>query len=171
VKAETPAQRMAALEKAVRAALYGPEVKKLKVNGHEFNVKKAKITASATGTTITGQISHHLSFRPDDQLYYTIRKFKGKVVSVSIKIDRGGLAPYVAKFASKYLGIEFAQSQIESLLRELGAKIDGKWESAAELIVTAVAVKAPDMSGRTTPPPVGSVPYKPVSSVKVLPRK
>jgi len=141
--AESAAARKIALDKAVKAALYGPEVKKLEVAGHKFNVKKAKITTAPNGTTITGQISHHLTLRPDDQLYYTIRKYQGKVVSVQIKIDRGGLSPYVAKFAGKYLGLKFAQQDIENFLYNVGSKLDGKWESAAELIVTAIAMKMP----------------------------
>ncbi len=71
-RAETALQKRAkleaALDRAVNAALNGPEVKKLKVNGHEFNVKKCKIVQNGGTTTITGQISHCLTARPDDQL-------------------------------------------------------------------------------------------------------
>lgn len=143
-RAESPAERQAALRTASRAAIYGPEVKKLKVAGHEFNVKKAKIVHDHMGTRITGQISHHLSLRPDDQLYYTIQKIDGTVRSVEIKIDRGGLTPYVTKFAVKYLGLKFAETDIRNFLSNIGQKIDGKWESAAELIVTSVALRAPE---------------------------
>jgi len=131
-------------EKAARHALYGPEVKKLKVMGHEFNVKKAKITRSAGGmTTVTGQLSHCLTLRPDDQLYYTIRKSGTKVVSMDIKIDRGGLAVYVSKLANHFIGHPTAVGSIESLVRDLGRKVDGKWESSADLIVATIALRTP----------------------------
>ncbi|HSG69980.1 MAG TPA: hypothetical protein VLA12_06165, partial [Planctomycetaceae bacterium] len=37
--------QMTPQEKAAQHALNGPEIKKLKVAGHEFNVKKATVTA------------------------------------------------------------------------------------------------------------------------------
>jgi len=128
--------------KAASAALFGPEVKKLKVAGHEFNVKKAKITRNASGMVITGQLSHCLTLRPDDQLYYTIRKSGGKVTSIQIKIDRGGLAPYVSKLANSFINQKFVADKVESLVRELGSRVDGKWESSADLIVASIALRA-----------------------------
>jgi len=129
--------------KAASAALFGPEVKKLKVAGHEFNVKKAKITRNASGMVITGQLSHCLTLRPDDQLYYTIRKSGGKVTAMEIKINRGGLAVYVSKLANHFVGHPVAVDKIDSLVRALGRKVDGKWESSADLIVATIALKAP----------------------------
>ncbi|SHL23904.1 hypothetical protein SAMN04487918_1011834 [Bacillus sp. bc15] len=59
------------LETAVQAALNGPEVKKIKVFEHEFNVKEIEVVNLGAGKKyVKGQISHHLSFRPDDQFYY-----------------------------------------------------------------------------------------------------
>ena len=51
------------LETAVKAALNGPEVKKIKVFEHEFNVKPIEVVNLGGGKTyVKGQISHHLSF-------------------------------------------------------------------------------------------------------------
>jgi len=139
----SPVFAQSAQEKAANHALNGPEVKKLKVVGHEFNVKKAKITHSGMSVTITGQLSHRLSLRPDDQLYYTIRKSGGKVTAMEIKINRGGLAVYVSKLANHFVGHPVAVDKIDSLVRALGRKVDGKWESSADLIVATIALKAP----------------------------
>ncbi|MFP3360336.1 methyltransferase, partial [Planococcus sp. SIMBA_143] len=69
------------LETAVNAALNGPEVKKIKVFEHEFNVKEIEVVNLGAGKKyVQGQISHHLSFRPDDQFYYEFTVQDGKVV-------------------------------------------------------------------------------------------
>ncbi|MGY4556897.1 hypothetical protein ACVW18_003203 [Bacillus thuringiensis] len=45
--------------------------KKIKVFEHEFNVKEIEVVNLGAGKKyVKGQISHHLSFRPDDQFYY-----------------------------------------------------------------------------------------------------
>ena len=149
----------AALAKAVNAAANGPEIKKLNVGGHEFNVKKAAVTGTSRDTTIAGQISHHLTARPDDQVYYTIKKSSGRVQSVEIKIARGGLTRYVSyasRLANSYVNTAIPAAQIESFLRELGRSVEGSWESSADLIVAAIALnfnpwRPPD----GTPPPRG----------------
>lgn len=143
----------AALARAVSAAMNGPEVKKLKVAGHEFNVKKATVTGGPSAMTIKGQISHHLTARPDDQVHYTVKKSNGRVTSVDVKIDRGGIAKYVgyvSRLAKDYVNSAIPASDIESWLRNLGRKVDGSWESSADLIVAAVAMKI----GPASPAPV-----------------
>ncbi len=143
-RAESAAERRAALRRATDAALRGPEAKKLKVAGHEFNVKKAQVVRSRGGVIVRGQISHHLTLRPDDQLYYTIHKRGGAVVSVDMKIDRGGLSSYVGKLVGHFTKLPIAGDSAEAVLRRLGGMIDGRWESAAELIVAAVALGVDD---------------------------
>lgn len=128
-----------------------PRLRNPKWPGTQFNVKKATVTANARQTVIKGQLSHHLSFRPDDQVYYTIVKSNGKVISLDIKIDRGGLAPYASKFASFFIGKELADGDLQALLQNLGRRVDGNWESAADLIIATIALKAPDRTvARTT---------------------
>ncbi|MGH9894819.1 MAG: hypothetical protein ACREA0_23140, partial [bacterium] len=57
-------------EKAMKAAVEGPEVKKIKFEKHEFNVKPVKITGGrVSGGVVKGHISHHLSWRDDDQVH------------------------------------------------------------------------------------------------------
>ncbi|MGQ7115332.1 hypothetical protein ACUOFC_59855, partial [Escherichia sp. TWPC-MK] len=54
----------------VQAALLGPEIKKLKIFDHEFNVKPAYISKLGNQTVVNGQISHHLSFRFDYPIFF-----------------------------------------------------------------------------------------------------
>jgi hypothetical protein len=52
----------ATFEKAVQAAVKGPEAKKIKFGSHEFNVKPVSISATrAGGKRVKGQISHCLA--------------------------------------------------------------------------------------------------------------
>ncbi len=134
------------IERAMKAVFKGPEVKKLDVYDHEFNVKKAAITRNGKRRTANGQISHHLSFRPDDQLYYTIVK-QGDVVKkedVEVKISRGGAAPFAAPLisaASAYLGKPVPPDKVEEVSRGLGRLIEGGWEEAAQAIVHNVGLR------------------------------
>jgi len=143
VETETDIQLQSNMDLAVQAALVGPEIKKLNVLGHEFNVKPASISKKNDLTVVNGQISHHLSWRPDDQLYYRIDIENGEVKQVDIKIDRGGWtslsAPFLATLAQKN-DIPITLEMIQELGQKLGSFIDGKWEYAAEAIVSAIAL-------------------------------
>ncbi len=145
-QAESAAERRSALHKATTAAFRGPEVKKLKINGHEFNVKPARITGGGGSITVQGQISHHLSLRPDDQMYYTIKKSNGVVTSLEIKVDEGGIAPYAGKLVKHFVKLPLVDEAAEATIRKLGGLIDGNWRSASELIVAAIALRANDGS-------------------------
>ncbi len=131
------------MEKAIHAALTGPEMKKLNVMGHEFNVKPASITKKDNITNVFGQLSHHLSYRPDDQLFYRIVIENGEVKNVDIKIDRGGWtslsAPFLATLA-KQNDIPVTLDTLQSLGQKLGSYMDGKWEPAAEAIISSIAL-------------------------------
>lgn len=159
VQAESPAERQVNLRKAARAALYGPDAK-LKVGAHDFVIKHAGFSEKDGVATIYGQISHQLSLRPDDQLYYTIRKLNGKVLSVDIRVSRGGLAPVVAA-AGNYVGLKYAEPLIDGALSKLGQTWDGDWESMAKLAVASIALRAPDSHAALRQ---GAGAYKPKSS-------
>ncbi|EEM80243.1 hypothetical protein [Bacillus thuringiensis] len=132
------------LETAVQAALNGPEVKKIKVFEHEFNVKEIEVVdRGAAGKEVYGQISHHLSFRPDDQLYYKFTKKDGEVTGFEFHIDRGGWTPIVAPLLSilaAYNGIPVNPNDLTALGQQLGKVIDGSWEHAGQSIATAVSL-------------------------------
>ncbi|MCQ6530461.1 methyltransferase [Bacillus mycoides] len=131
------------LDKAIQAALLGPEIKKLKVFNHEFNAKPAYISKMGNQTIVNGQISHHLSYRIDDQVYYRFVKENGEIKNVEIKIDRGGwtkIAAPIGAIIAQYFGIPITPDLLSQIGQQLGALADGKWEYAAEAIVAAIGL-------------------------------
>ncbi|MEK4418678.1 MULTISPECIES: methyltransferase [Bacillus] len=131
------------LDKAVQAAMLGPEIKKLKVFDHEFNVKPAYISKKGNQTVVNGQISHHLSFRLDDQVYYRFVKEAGEIKNLEIKIDRGGWTKITAPIGAiiaQYFGIPITPNLLSQIGQQLGTLTDGKWEYASEAIVAAIGL-------------------------------
>ncbi|MEK4504241.1 methyltransferase [Bacillus sp. FSL R12-0069] len=131
------------LDKAVQAALLGPEIKKVKVFDHEFNVKPAYISKLGNQTVVNGQISHHLSFRLDDQVYYRFVKEDGVIKNLEIKIDRGGWTKITAPIGAiiaQYFGVPITPDLLSQIGQQLGALTDGKWEYASEAIVAAIGL-------------------------------
>ncbi|MDA2639141.1 methyltransferase [Bacillus cereus] len=131
------------LDKAVQAALLGPEIKKLKVFDHEFNIKPAYISKKDKQTVVNGQISHHLSYRLDDQVYYRFVKEDGVIKNLEIKIDRGGWTKITAPIGAiiaQYFGVPITPDLLSQIGQQLGALTDGKWEYASEAIVAAIGL-------------------------------
>ncbi len=139
---------MGNLEIALNAALKGPEKKKIKLFNHEFNVKPVEIITSGNIKRATGQLSHVLAWRPDDQVYYTItKKDDGTIKGIKIKISRGGGASYIAALASitsdVLIGVPIPSSSIESVSRKLGRILEGGWEDVAEYFIDMIALSIP----------------------------
>ncbi|OQR53387.1 methyltransferase [Bacillus sp. CDB3] len=131
------------LDKAVQAALLGPDIKKLKVFDHEFNVKPAYISKMGNQTVVNGKISHHLSNRIDDQVFYRFIKENGEIKNLEIKIDRGGWTKITAPIGAiiaKYYAVPITSDLLTQIGQQLGALVDGKWEYAAEAIVAAIGL-------------------------------
>lgn len=132
------------IERAMKAVFKGPEAKQLEVMDHEFNVKPASISRNGKRRTANGQISHHLSFRKDDQVYYTIVKEGDVVKTQEVRIARGGASPLVAPLisaASAYLGKPVPPAQVEEVGRGMGKLIEGSWDEVAQLLVANVAIR------------------------------
>jgi hypothetical protein len=139
-------EKAMSIERAMTAVFKGPEVKKLKVYDHEFNVKPAEIVRSGGEVTANGQISHHLSMRTDDQVYYTIVKDKerNEVKTMKIEISRGGLAPVLAPLiavAAAYVGKPVPPNKVEEVGRMIGSQIEGRWEEVAQVLVTNIGLR------------------------------
>ncbi|HLT48102.1 MAG TPA: hypothetical protein VK002_12790 [Rubricoccaceae bacterium] len=128
---------------AASAALHGPERKKLKVDGHHFNVKPAQVTEHAGVLTLIGTLSHHIRFRPDDQVSYRVRVRRGRIEEVHVEINRGGLAPLAGPVASAvgaYFGVTIPPEEAEGAFQKLGQATDGRWESAAQALIAGIAL-------------------------------
>lgn len=108
---------MSVPQRAINAALNGPEAKKVRIYGHEFNVKPLSISVNVNGETIAfGQISHHLAGRTDDQHWFGFMKtangtVPNKVSAMHLKKKKGGvvgtlleLRPVLDYLAEKFFG-------------------------------------------------------------------
>jgi hypothetical protein len=152
------------------------EKKKLKIGGHEFNVKPAKITTEPDGTVvITGQISHHLTLRDDDQVYYTIKKKNGQVTKLDIRVSESKMQKVLAALTKEAIdalirkitgggvtgGIDPNQptpktpaAQLTAMTKALEEvdQLAGKsWGDAVKTIIANVAIRA-DAQGRDAVP-------------------
>lgn len=133
---------------AMKAALCGPEHKKLKIFDHKFNVKPAEIIRQGNKITVVGQISHHLTARRDDQVYYRITKEGNTVKDIQVNIERGGWSPVAAPILSAlstYMtggSITVPSNKIEVVGQSLGRVIDGSWEQVAQFLIVNIALRA-----------------------------
>lgn len=82
-------QQQSGEQKAVQAALHGPEVKGVGVFGSEWNVKPAKIEKNGETIHVSGQLSHHKPLVADDQVYYTIEISKGQITKATYEGAEG----------------------------------------------------------------------------------
>ena len=133
---------LTSVERAKNAAIYGPEQKKLKVFGHEFNIKKATISRFGNNYTVSGQISHCLKWRRDDQVYYTISIQNNKIVDVKHSINRGGWARLVGiagSLVGAYFGVPIDAKMVEDIHRRLASAVEGGWTGAADNIIYFIA--------------------------------
>jgi len=99
------------MEKAIKAAIDGPETKKIKIResstsskSHEFNVKPVSISVDHEGEfNVFGQISHCLRGRKDDQHWYGFKKKGNTLVpedpkKMILEKKEGGLAATIDFF-------------------------------------------------------------------------
>jgi len=151
-----------AYEQSIQAALHGPEKKNVWLFGHRFHVKPASITQSGGALRITGQLSHVLSYRPDDQVYYNMRLEGneltldiGQVVNEGIDIERGGvlfpvwwIGEAVEDLITEVFDLGPASEgalpygQIPENVEELAQQGAGEWEEAASIVIAMVALRA-----------------------------
>jgi hypothetical protein len=159
------------LMKAARAAVCGPEIKGIDLDGHGFNVKPAAITAGANGATtlVKGQISHRLSWRPDDQVYYRISYGNGLPGPPEVLVDHGGVWDIVKAPLAFYdltakligaFGVKFTRHPAEVIenARSFTDLAVGKgWLRQVDAMVAFIGMTAtdPDAFCATFPPPRG----------------
>lgn len=147
-----------ALIAAAQAAICGPGHDGLRLNGHDFNVKKATVGRQSTTdltVVVAGQISHRLALRADDQIYYTVNYKNGVPDPGKIRIDRGGFAVYLdlivdaLKIVSleklTIAGTEFALNpeKLPEISTELSKLVEGSgWEEQAAAMIAFIGIAA-----------------------------
>lgn len=145
-------------EKCMRAAQFGPTQKKLKIYGHHFNCKRMRADKLKDGGfRYSGQLSHHLRARKDDQMNFSFVIDKNNRVDpnrVVINIKRGGAAVTLVNIASP-IRDPFTRALLQFLpgvpVRDLPTIFDGKvrlkgqpvtkWEDVGQLLILEMAVR------------------------------
>jgi hypothetical protein len=159
------------LERAVMAALAGPEVRDLRIANHSFNVKPARITRNGDSSiTVEGGEDNYISRRrrgrPNDRIYYRFDKDRDGdgdgIKNMRISHDRGGLravrdrhgdqiasaigtvADFVPYGTAIRSGANIANASIPVRARERleSDLLDGSWEGEARFLVANIALQA-----------------------------
>ena len=109
--------------------------RRVKFEGHEFNCKRQDIRSNGDGSfTVSGQLSHMLRLRDDDQLYFSFTTDyctgKARPGSLKVRLNRGGLAPIAGT-----IGRFFGERDFERSWRRAAQDWDGKWEGAAATLI------------------------------------
>jgi len=129
------------IEKALKAAMEGPEVKDLNVFGHDWNVKKAKVEKNGDIITVVGQISHNVRFSSDDQIHYEFAFEKDKIVKNNINIDEKGWASIAGKVVGVISGGVISSSDVESLANKIENMAHGDWQTAGQQLALRIALE------------------------------
>lgn len=128
------------LDNCVDAILLGPEIKKLKIRGHEFNCKPPKSFRKLGNIWIfKGQLSHHLSRRRDDQFNYSFSIAPdGSISDFDVDIKRGGLFPTINRVAP----LNFINERLDpgywtasTFSRVAGKAFEGTWQDVAGMVL------------------------------------
>ena len=137
-----------ALARCMSAVTQGPELKGIKFHGITFNCKHWEISKRGLTTKVKGQLSHHLIWRPDDQVNYefTINQL-GRIVGKTITIERGGipsLIPDSLQSSIEDIIDEFTDGQSSEIYDALTDLISTNrgWEAKASAIVAQIGIEA-----------------------------
>lgn len=137
----------AQVETAIRAAFQGPEVKKIDIDGHHFNVKPMHIQRPAPGHAFgVGRISHHFANRPDDQIDYTLRIVDGVAQKPEMTVDPGGwsailqaIAIFIPDSWSESAGLN--EGDIAESVKQAEMLINGSWEGSLRYLLAVFTAR------------------------------
>ena len=143
--------------KATRYMMCGPNTRvNLRAGGvHTFNLKNVQYIYSDDGSTqwIMGQISHHLSFRPDDQIFFT-HTYKAadgfwKFEKTESRINRGGWSVFLGPLGAAVQAYLISEGEklkdvkpddINKNTMNAAALVGGNWEGAVNVLMANVAL-------------------------------
>ena len=134
--------------RAMTAALQGPEVKKIKPERHEFNVKPIAFERFATGLKIIGtdghHISHHLRFRSDDQVFYRATLDSAGDVQGHLDINIKSTWTRLDGVVGFVDGLRMTKADTPFLAPAPGteALLDGSWEAEARFLIANIVAHA-----------------------------
>ena len=131
-------------QKAIHAALEGPEKQQLEVYGHKWNVKPASVRKEGNRVIVEGQISHSVRWTFDDQIFYTFVFEDQKLVKNDIKIEERGwaeLSSPIVSAVSAYFGKPIPPEDVSKIGDMLEGVAYGKWEEAVQGLAMDIAMK------------------------------
>ncbi len=132
------------LDDCVDRMLMGPTKKKVKVRGHEFNCKRySRWTKSGDFYKVEGQLSHHLTARPDDQVNYSfLVSSTGEIGGLTMNTKSGGFRKIVNQLGG--LGntkMKIGTWYADKFLAAAGRAVDGGWKGSSSLIIGTMAIR------------------------------
>ena len=158
------------LEKAIKAALEGPEERGLRIADYRFNIKPAKISRNGNTVSVVGREDHYISRRRrgrrNDRIFYEFAKSGEEIQALVIEIDRRGIKAILSRpLADIKKTIEKATEILinvwqpdrrkagDSRLKaypvaltaatgELQHLLDGSWEGEAAFLVGSIVLRA-----------------------------
>ncbi|MCW9706112.1 hypothetical protein [Fodinibius salsisoli] len=133
------------INKALHAAIDGPEIQRLKVYGHHWNVKPANILRrEGSKVTIEGQIDHSVLVMNDDHLFYKFVFENGELKKREINIEAGGWSQ-IAEFITdsiEVLGFPVPPDKIEEIGDKLDTMQNGEWKVDIQRLALRIALAA-----------------------------
>lgn len=138
---EDLAERVARIEQGANGALRGLTVRNLEIAGNKIRVGKATLKTVGQQTTISGAISFQKNFMIPQIMMYAIKKLDGKVISIQLQFSAGSTA-YIPKYVRLAEGRSYSAAFVHQIVVGRAAELDSRWQSAADLIVMTIALKA-----------------------------
>lgn len=158
------------LERAIKAALEGPEERDLRIADYRFNVKPAEITRHADNSiTVVGgddsYISRRRRGRPNDRIFYEFDKVGDEVKNLEVDIDRGGFLAIPRRYRDEIKkAVEIAreiwiiiqdqkrgggvanfkadETAQAAATAELKHLLDGSWQGESAFLVANIVLRA-----------------------------
>jgi hypothetical protein len=137
---------MADLSTCIDAAIRGPGREFQKVYGHDFHCKPVQsVSLGADARKIVGWLSHQITLRPDDEVYYEFVIRNGRLSELKTTVHPGGLSGLIgvaATVIAAYYNVPISPETAEKVSRKLAGQVTGRgWDDAAEAIVSTIALK------------------------------
>ena len=152
------------LKRSAKAILFGPKKPGSCLNEHIFrNIKRATIVRDPDGkiVSMTGKFSHHLGWRPDDQIYYTVNFIDGTtglrqpdLDHKIVEYDGGGWSSIVQIVLTPVDGLQIAlpggvakltinAENVSAVARGVSRLIEGRgWQTQADALISFAALYA-----------------------------
>ncbi|SMO72614.1 hypothetical protein [Fodinibius sediminis] len=133
------------IDKALHAALEGPEIQRLKVYGHHWNVKPADVLRrEGTRVRVEGQLDHSVRMWDDDHLFYKFTFKNGKLEEQDLQIKEKGLgqiAGIVANAVGKFVDMPIPPEEISKIGNKLENMAHNEWQYAIQKLALRIGLE------------------------------